>query len=240
MPLVPDLAFTLSQRRRRHPGNHACSGYHSATASGAGEHVLVVRGAGPRRLSVRLQHHSTTPVTVGANCTAPPSTIRSNRTASLGTSTSANARRAAESRRRDAENQLKLLRNGDSTPAIPISTPTGTSPPRDSCPGTAFPGCPSRRTSRREDARCRVRSGQPSTASARFLAIAEFGPGALIYHEVPGTGSPDPGADGRRRCRHRRPAGCPSMRGLRVPPRPAARSRCVRTAERFCRHPGRT
>lgn len=101
----------------------------------------------------------------------------------LDTSASAGARRAAESRRRDAENQLKLLRNEDSDTGHSDFYTYRYFASEGFLPGYSFPRLP---------LAAYIPGGRMAGAGSeqgnylqrpRFLAISEFGPGALIYHE---------------------------------------------------------
>ena len=88
----------------------------------------------------------------------------------------------------------------DSEPVSPAtSTPTATSPARASCPATPSRGCRWPPTSRR---RRGAHGDGDYLQRPRFLAISEFGPGALIYHEgARYEVDPDPAA---RRTSYRR------------------------------------
>ena len=66
------------------------------------------------------------------------------------------------------------------TAASPTSTPTATSPRRASCPGYSFPRLP---LSAFIPGRRGRRDEPEYVQRPRFLAISEFGPQSLIYHE---------------------------------------------------------
>ena len=116
-------------------------------------------------------------------------------------SSSQPARRAATARRGEAEAQLRLLRNEDSDQALTDFYPYRYFASEGFLPGYSFPRLPlaafipSRR--RRAD-------NGDYLQRARFLAISEFGPGSLIYHEgaryqvervqLPAASPDDPGA----------------------------------------------
>ncbi|NMN99779.1 DEAD/DEAH box helicase [Gordonia sp. TBRC 11910] len=100
----------------------------------------------------------------------------------LDTSATTGARRAAESRRRDAESQLRILRNEDSDTGHSDFYTYRYFASEGFLPGYSFPRLPL----------AAYIPGRKGTAGAeggdylqrpRFLAISEFGPGALIYHE---------------------------------------------------------
>ena len=61
-----------------------------------------------------------------------------------------------------------------------ISTATATSPAKDFCQGTTFPGLPS---SAFIPARRRLQGQDEFLSRPRFLAISEFAPRSIIYHE---------------------------------------------------------
>jgi ATP-dependent helicase YprA (DUF1998 family) len=92
-------------------------------------------------------------------------------------------RRAAEGRRRQAENQLRLLRNEDAETGYSDFYSYRYFASEGFLPGYSFPRLP---------LAAYIPAVRPTTASydsgdylqrPRFLAISEFGPGALIYHE---------------------------------------------------------
>ena len=93
------------------------------------------------------------------------------------------SRKAAEARRREAENQLRLLRNED--------TDTGHSDfytyryfaSEGFLPGYSFPRLPLAAYIPAVRAGTNALDGGDYLQRPRFLAISEFGPGALIYHE---------------------------------------------------------
>ena len=87
------------------------------------------------------------------------------------------ARKRKSSKRRRTSSS-RLLERGTRA-AARTSTRTAILRPKDSCPGYNFPRLPLY-------ALCRRRLAGPKAAylqRARFLAIAEFGPRSLIYHE---------------------------------------------------------
>lgn len=93
------------------------------------------------------------------------------------------AREAAEARRRDAEGQLRLLRNEDSDQAFSDFYTYRYFASEGFLPGYNFPRLPlaayipgARQSAGRGE-------GGDYLQRPRFLAISEFGPGAVIYHE---------------------------------------------------------
>lgn len=121
-------------------------------------------------------------------------------------------RNAATARRKEAENQLKLLRNDDSSRSQTDFYSYRYFASEGFLPGYSFPRLPlaayvpGRRGGRSDDGDYLQRP--------RFLAVREFGPGALIYHEgaryevtsiqLPPTSPGDTSIDTReaRRCEH--------------------------------------
>ena len=95
-------------------------------------------------------------------------------------SSSLPARNAAVARRREAEAQLRLLRNEDSENALTDFYPYRYLASEGFLPGYSFPRLPL--AAFIPSLRRRVEGGE-YLQRARFLAISEFGPGALIYHE---------------------------------------------------------
>ena len=95
-------------------------------------------------------------------------------------SSSLPARNAAVARRREAEAQLRLLRNEDSENALTDFYPYRYLASEGFLPGYSFPRLPL--AAFIPSMRRRVEGGE-YLQRARFLAISEFGPGALIYHE---------------------------------------------------------
>ncbi|MFC0315796.1 DEAD/DEAH box helicase [Gordonia phosphorivorans] len=101
----------------------------------------------------------------------------------LDTSALPKARKAAESRRREAEQQLRLLRNEDSDRGHSDFYTYRYFASEGFLPGYSFPRLPLaayipgvRSAAGRGD-------GGDYLQRPRFLAISEFGPGSLIYHE---------------------------------------------------------
>ena len=95
-------------------------------------------------------------------------------------SSSLPARNAAVARRREAEAQLRLLRNEDSENALTDFYPYRYLASEGFLPGYSFPRLPL--AAFIPSMRRRFEGGE-YLQRARFLAISEFGPGALIYHE---------------------------------------------------------
>src|SRR5690606_5758306 len=95
-------------------------------------------------------------------------------------STGKNARDIATARRREAENQLKLLRNEDSEDFQTDFYSYRYLASEGFLPGYSFPRLPLR-------AYISARKGKSTEVEfihrPRFIAIREFGPDALIYHE---------------------------------------------------------
>ncbi len=92
-------------------------------------------------------------------------------------STDADARRLAQSRRLDAENQLKLLKNEDSEEQFSDFYSYRYFASEGFLPGYSFPRLPLAAYVPGE------RRRGTYLQRPRFIAIGEFGPGALIYHE---------------------------------------------------------
>ncbi|MER5485469.1 DEAD/DEAH box helicase [Streptomyces sp. NPDC002812] len=93
-------------------------------------------------------------------------------------------RRQAQARRAEAENQLKLLRNEDSEESFSDFYTYRYFASEGFLPGYSFPRLPL--AAYIPGQRAEGRLGQKNGAyiqRPRFIAIAEFGPGALIYHE---------------------------------------------------------
>ncbi len=95
-------------------------------------------------------------------------------------SASTPARKAAARRRGEAEAQLRLLRNEDSGQALTDFYPYRYFASEGFLPGYSFPRLPL--AAFIPGARARMDSGD-FLQRARFLAVSEFGPGSLIYHE---------------------------------------------------------
>ena len=89
-------------------------------------------------------------------------------------------RRSAEARRREAEAQLRLLRNEDSDRNNTDFYPYRYFASEGFLPGYSFPRLPL--AAFIPGLRRRLSDGD-FLQRPRFLAISEFGPGALIYHE---------------------------------------------------------
>ena len=85
----------------------------------------------------------------------------------------------AERLRREAEAQLELLVDERTTAPQATSTATATSPARGSCPATTSPGCRCPRSSPARPAE----GSDEFVSRPRFLAISEFGPRTIVYHE---------------------------------------------------------
>lgn len=101
----------------------------------------------------------------------------------LDSSASAGARRAAESRRREAESQLRLLRNEDSDRGHSDFYTYRYFASEGFLPGYSFPRLPLAAYIPGVRAAAGGGDGGDYLQRPRFLAISEFGPGALIYHE---------------------------------------------------------
>ncbi|WP_326788586.1 DEAD/DEAH box helicase [Streptomyces sp. NBC_00151] len=94
------------------------------------------------------------------------------------------SRRRAQARRAEAENQLKLLRNEDSEESFSDFYTYRYFASEGFLPGYSFPRLPL--AAYIPGQRGEGRLGQKNGAyiqRPRFIAISEFGPGALIYHE---------------------------------------------------------
>ena len=147
---------------------------------GAGRAPAGSTRTGPRRSSTRSSGPSTPPAIAGAASTARPSASASCTTRSSATTpgrrSSATTPGACAPRRRARSGCSPRPRA--STRAT--STPTATSPPRGSCPATTSRACRSRPTC---PGRRRRKGRDEFVSRPRFLAISEFGPRALIYHE---------------------------------------------------------
>ncbi|MGJ6980684.1 DEAD/DEAH box helicase [Aestuariimicrobium soli] len=125
---------------------------------------------------------------------------------------SSSAVSAAAARRREAENQLRLLRNQDDSSGHSDFYPYRYFASEGFLPGYSFPRLPLAAYIPAVRGGYADRDGGDYIQRPRFLAIAEFGPGALIYHEgaryevtrvqVPLTQSGQPGVDTAeaRRC----------------------------------------
>lgn len=92
-------------------------------------------------------------------------------------------RRAAESRRKQAENQLRLLRNEDSETGHSDFYSYRYFASEGYLPGYSFPRLPLAAYIPAIRAGTSRYDGGDYLQRPRFLAISEFGPGALIYHE---------------------------------------------------------
>ena len=90
------------------------------------------------------------------------------------------ARTSATARRREAEMQLRLLRNEDSNNAQTDFYPYRYFASEGFLPGYSFPRLPL--AAFIPGSRRRIDAGD-YLQRARFLAVSEFGPGSLIYHE---------------------------------------------------------
>lgn len=101
----------------------------------------------------------------------------------LDTSASYGARKAAESRRREAESQLRLLRNEDSGRGHSDFYTYRYFASEGFLPGYSFPRLPLAAYIPGVRASVGGGDGGDYLQRPRFLAISEFGPGALIYHE---------------------------------------------------------
>jgi superfamily II DNA/RNA helicase len=98
----------------------------------------------------------------------------------LDQSVSAQARRRAEGRRREAENQMRLLRNEDSERGQTDFYSYRYFASEGFLPGYSFPRLPL--AAYIPGIRARASDGD-YIQRPRFLAVSEFGPGAVIYHE---------------------------------------------------------
>lgn len=92
-------------------------------------------------------------------------------------------KRAAEARRREAENQLRLLRNEDSGQSHSDFYTYRYFASEGFLPGYSFPRLPLAAYIPAVRAGSTSRDGGDYLQRPRFLAISEFGPGSLIYHE---------------------------------------------------------
>lgn len=92
-------------------------------------------------------------------------------------------KRAAEARRREAENQLRLLRNEDSGQSHSDFYTYRYFASEGFLPGYSFPRLPLAAYIPAVRAGSTNRDGGDYLQRPRFLAISEFGPGSLIYHE---------------------------------------------------------
>ncbi|WP_255027138.1 DEAD/DEAH box helicase [Rhodococcus sp. GA1] len=101
----------------------------------------------------------------------------------LDTSVSARARAGAEARRREAESQLRLLRNEDSDRGHSDFYTYRYFASEGFLPGYSFPRLPLAAYIPGVRASGAGMDGGDYLQRPRFLAISEFGPGALIYHE---------------------------------------------------------
>ncbi|MCF8608899.1 DEAD/DEAH box helicase [Gordonia sp. HY285] len=99
----------------------------------------------------------------------------------LDASATPGARRAADSRRREAENQLRLLRNEDSDRGHSDFYSYRYFASEGFLPGYSFPRLPL--AAYIPGVRGSSADNGDYLQRPRFLAISEFGPGALIYHE---------------------------------------------------------
>lgn len=101
----------------------------------------------------------------------------------LESSQSPKARRAAQARRREAENQLRLLRNEDDRTGHSDFYTYRYFASEGFLPGYSFPRLPLAAYIPAVRGWVGDRDGGDMLQRPRFLAISEFGPGALIYHE---------------------------------------------------------
>lgn len=92
-------------------------------------------------------------------------------------------KRAAEARRREAENQLRLLRNEDSGQSHSDFYTYRYFASEGFLPGYSFPRLPLAAYIPAVRSGSTSRDGGDYLQRPRFLAISEFGPGSLIYHE---------------------------------------------------------
>nr|NLI49285.1 DEAD/DEAH box helicase [Propionibacterium sp.] len=93
------------------------------------------------------------------------------------------ARQAATTRRREAENQLRLLRNEDDESGHSDFYTYRYFASEGFLPGYSFPRLPLAAYIPAVRGTVGPRDGGDYLQRPRFLAISEFGPGALIYHE---------------------------------------------------------
>ncbi len=93
------------------------------------------------------------------------------------------ARQAATTRRREAENQLRLLRNEDDESGHSDFYTYRYFASEGFLPGYSFPRLPLAAYIPAVRGTIGTRDGGDYIQRPRFLAISEFGPGALIYHE---------------------------------------------------------
>ena len=93
------------------------------------------------------------------------------------------AREAAEGRRREAEGQLRLLRNEDTDRTHSDFYTYRYFASEGFLPGYSFPRLPLAAYIPGVRAAIGNRAGGDYLQRPRFLAISEFGPGAIIYHE---------------------------------------------------------
>jgi ATP-dependent helicase YprA (DUF1998 family) len=92
-------------------------------------------------------------------------------------------RDAAEARRRDAEGQLRLLRNEDTDRIFSDFYTYRYFASEGFLPGYSFPRLPLAAYIPGIRTAAGIRDGGDYLQRPRFLAISEFGPGAIIYHE---------------------------------------------------------
>ena len=161
---------------------------HAASRTAAREHPGarrggVVLGALARRVAAtRRCSRSTARATAGASSTARARDARGperDRHRPVAASTRAGPGQAAPCAGRGADRApaRRRRREGDCSPT---STATATSRARASCPATASRGCRCRRSSRRGAA---AKGKDEFLQRPRFLAISEFGPRSIVYHE---------------------------------------------------------
>jgi ATP-dependent helicase YprA (DUF1998 family) len=101
----------------------------------------------------------------------------------LDSSVKPQARKAAEGRRREAEGQLRLLRNEDTDRTHSDFYTYRYFASEGFLPGYSFPRLPLAAYIPGVRAGLNNRDGGEYLQRPRFLAISEFGPGAIIYHE---------------------------------------------------------
>jgi len=101
----------------------------------------------------------------------------------LDSSVKPQARKAAEGRRREAEGQLRLLRNEDTDRTHSDFYTYRYFASEGFLPGYSFPRLPLAAYIPGVRAGTNNRDGGEYLQRPRFLAISEFGPGAIIYHE---------------------------------------------------------